>query len=414
MRLRIHRGTAEIGGNCIEVEAQGKSILLDLGMPLSGSLPPSQVLPPVPGLTDGTNSSLVGIVISHPHSDHYGLVGHAHRSIPVHIGLEAEKLLRASAAFSSFGLQLTNAVHYRPGVRFSVGPFVITPFLVDHSAFDAYSLLIEADGRRLFYSGDLRGHGWKARSFQALVERGPKGVDVMLLEGTTLSRAGAARSETEAELVERIADSMARTQGIVLAAFSGQNIDRFVTFYKATIKARRSFVADLYLAHLLRTLGRKSLPDPTSGSMRVFLPRVTKRRIVRTKAFDLVEPFRDRRIYPAELTKRSRQLVMSFRSSMIQELETFGSLSGGKVIYSMWPGYIKRGDPDLSSWAARNGMEFEIIHTSGHADAYDLRRLVAGIGPRKLIPIHTLSPSRFHEFDAQIVRLRDGRWFEVS
>jgi ribonuclease J len=413
MRLRIHRGTAEIGGNCIEVEARGKSILLDLGMPLSGNLTPSEIMPPVPGLVDGTNPSLIGIVISHPHSDHYGLVGHAHPSIPVHIGMEAEKLLRASAAFSSFGLQLPNVIHYRPGAHFSVGPFTIIPSLVDHSAFDAYSLLIEADGRRLFYSGDLRGHGWKARSFRALVERGPKGVDAMLLEGTTLSRAGAPKAETEAELMERIADSMASAQGIVLAAFSGQNIDRFVTFYKATQKVRRTFVADLYLAHLLRALERKSLPDPTSSSMRVFLPRVTKLRIVRTKAFDLVEPFRHRRIYPAELTKRSRQLVLSFRSSMIRELETIGCLSGGKVIYSMWPGYIERSNPDLRSWAERNGMEFEIIHTSGHADSNDLRRLVAGISPRKLIPIHTLSPSRFQEFNAQVVRLRDGQWFDV-
>ena len=206
MRLRIHRGTAEIGGNCIEVEAQGKAILLDLGMPLSGNLTPSESLPPVRGLSDGANPSLIGIVISHPHYDHYGLVEHAHPSIPVHMGMEAEKLLRASAAFSSFGLQRANVVHYRAGVRFSAGPFAITPFLVDHSAFDAYSLLIEADGRRLFYSGDLRGHGWKARSFRALVEHGPKGVDAMLLEGTTLGRTGAPQAETEAELVERIAE----------------------------------------------------------------------------------------------------------------------------------------------------------------------------------------------------------------
>ena len=147
--------------------------------------------------------------------------------------------------------------------------------------------------------------------------------------------------------------------------------------------------------------------------MRVFLPRAIKQRIVRTKAFDLVEPFRHRRIYPAELAGRSRRLVMSFRSSMTLELEALGCLSGGKVIYSMWPGYIERSDPDLGSWAARNGMEFEIIHTSGHADANDLRRLVAGIGPRRLVPIHTLSPSRFHEFDAPVVRLRDGQWLDV-
>jgi len=34
MRLRIHRGTKEIGGTCIEVEAQGKRLALDVGLPL--------------------------------------------------------------------------------------------------------------------------------------------------------------------------------------------------------------------------------------------------------------------------------------------------------------------------------------------------------------------------------------------
>jgi ribonuclease J len=50
MRLRIHRGAEEIGGNCIEVEATGQSILLDLGAPLSGNLSPEEALPPIDGL----------------------------------------------------------------------------------------------------------------------------------------------------------------------------------------------------------------------------------------------------------------------------------------------------------------------------------------------------------------------------
>ena len=35
MRLRIHRGANEIGGNCVEIESWGHSILLDLGLPLT-------------------------------------------------------------------------------------------------------------------------------------------------------------------------------------------------------------------------------------------------------------------------------------------------------------------------------------------------------------------------------------------
>jgi len=49
----------------------------------------------------------------------------------------------------------------RNGSVFTVREF----FLVDHSAYDAYALLVEADGERLFYSGDLRdvGGGVKVR-----------------------------------------------------------------------------------------------------------------------------------------------------------------------------------------------------------------------------------------------------------
>lgn len=34
MNIRIHRGTKEIDGTCIEVEAGGRYIALDVGLPL--------------------------------------------------------------------------------------------------------------------------------------------------------------------------------------------------------------------------------------------------------------------------------------------------------------------------------------------------------------------------------------------
>jgi ribonuclease J len=289
----------------------------------------------------------------------------------------------------------------------------VTPYLVDHSAFDAYSLLVEAEGKRVFYSGDLRGHGWKSRRFDDLVANGPENVDLMLLEGTTIGRDANHRSETEAELVERIALSIAETRGMVLAAFAGQNIDRFVTFFKAARRARRHFVADLYLAHLLRSLGRKSLPDPTSGALRVYLPRWHKMKIVRDQRFELVEPYRGRRIYPNELRRRKDRIVMCFRNSMIHELGDIGCLEGARLIYSLWPGYLERSKPDIRSWCTSIGIEFEVIHTSGHADAYDLQRLIEGINPRRLVPIHTLAADRYPSTTSEILRLTDGEWLTL-
>ena len=56
---------------------------------------------------------------------------------------------------------------------------------MDHSAYDAYALLVEADDRRLFYSGDLRAHGFKGSLFERLAQNPPRDIDVLFLEGTT-------------------------------------------------------------------------------------------------------------------------------------------------------------------------------------------------------------------------------------
>ena len=42
MRIRIHRGTKEIGSTCIEMEAQGKRIALDVGLPLDAPDDPEE------------------------------------------------------------------------------------------------------------------------------------------------------------------------------------------------------------------------------------------------------------------------------------------------------------------------------------------------------------------------------------
>lgn len=96
MRLCIHRGTKEIGGNCIEVESSGKHILLDLGMPLTAADPDQIALPDVAGLKEGNNPDFLGIVISHPHQDHYGLLPWVHSDTQIFIGREAHLMLEAA------------------------------------------------------------------------------------------------------------------------------------------------------------------------------------------------------------------------------------------------------------------------------------------------------------------------------
>jgi ribonuclease J len=126
---------------------------------------------------------------------------------------------------------------------FALGPFTITPFLNDHSAFDTYSMLIEADGRRLFYSADLQAHGRKAGIFEEFLRKPPMGVDVVLMEGTNVRQEGDPKSgKTEQEVEKDLIQTFKAIPGIVLAMYSAQNIDRLVTIFRACIQSGRHLV----------------------------------------------------------------------------------------------------------------------------------------------------------------------------
>lgn len=409
MKLRIHRGAREIGGNCIELIAAGKTLLFDLGMPLSGSRIDDLPLPDVAGLADNKDENFLGVVLSHPHADHYGLLSKAAKNTHVYLGQDAQQLLKAALPFTTFGLDLRNTSTYSDRETFEVGPFRITPFLADHSAFDAYSLLVEAGGRRLFYTGDFRGHGRKSATFKRLLaEPSIRDVDVLLMEGTHLGRGSSAIAQTETSLEDDITQSISRTPGLVLACFSGQNIDRFVTFWKATRRAGRTFVVDAYLAHILEALNRPSLPRPP-----VFLPAKMKSKLIREGNTSVVIPFRRRRIYPEQVAGQANKLVMMFRSSMAREFEGLQCLGSGKLIYSQWPGYVDRDRLNLREWCASHNLDFEILHTSGHADTQTLVALAQAVSAKRVIPIHSDAPERLRDLVPRATPIADGEWISV-
>lgn len=353
------------------------------------------------------------MVLSHPHQDHYGLLVCANPEWPVYIGAGAEKLLRAAAFFTSSANFPQQIVPYRANSTFRVGPFAITPFLVDHSAYDAYCLLIEADGKRLLYSGDFRLHGRKGHVVESLLKNPPKDIDVLLMEGTVIGREDAEAGTTEAALEADVCRTLKALPGLVLTCFSPQNVDRFVTFFRAAIKSRRVLVVDAYTAHVLDSLGLDSLPSAsTSDRIRVFLPRSQKLKIVRSGRFDLIEPYRGKRVYAAELSANPGRWLCLFRSSMCRDFDELTCLRGSVLLYSLWPGYIRQ-DEALRSWTRQHGIDIQVKHTSGHAYMPDLIRFAESIAPRKLVPIHSSHPERYAAMFQNVRVVPNGCWSDV-
>ena len=187
MRVCIHRGTKQIGGTCVEIEASGNRIIVDLGLPLDADEVDPALVPQISGLREH-DPSLLAIVLSHGHRDHWGLVPKVRTDIPIVMGRATERIMRAAADFVPDAFAPKAWKHLKSGKPLQIGPFAITPHLVDHSGFDAYALEIETGGRRLFYSGDLRAHGRKSKLFELMLKKPPKNIDVMLMEGSSLGR----------------------------------------------------------------------------------------------------------------------------------------------------------------------------------------------------------------------------------
>lgn len=416
MKCRIHRGANEIGGSCYELEAQGKRLVLDVGWPIMAAPGEDVALPQVAGLNDGRDPSLLGVCITHPHPDHYGLMEKVSPSVPVYIGAAAARLLSEAAFFLPGALQLKAHATFEHRKPLTIGPFTVTPHLNDHSAFDAYSLLVEADGRRLFYTGDIRAHGRKARLFEELLREPPAGVDALLMEGTNV-REGVTGEElgpTERDVEDACVETFKSTQGIILSMFSPQNIDRLVTMFRACRRSGRELVIDLYAASIAHATGRDTIPQADWDGVRVYLPRSQKSKVIREKAFERTDKLKAHRIYPEELAARRGELVMMFRASMARELDQPELLRQAAIVWSMWPGYLENDSGQrFETWRAERGIPLVIHHSSGHAYVPDLRRLVDAIAPRRVVPIHSFAGDQFEKFFPRVERRADGEWWDV-
>jgi ribonuclease J len=93
VRLTVHRATNQIGGNCIEIATGDHRILLDVGRPLDAPNDVTGLLPTTVDLT----APMDGVLISHPHQDHYGLLEETPRDWPVFCGEATKRLIQLTS-----------------------------------------------------------------------------------------------------------------------------------------------------------------------------------------------------------------------------------------------------------------------------------------------------------------------------
>lgn len=394
LTLTIHRGAHQIGGCCTEVRTDQARILIDFGDELPK---PGQVSRPLEleGVTHG-KPDCGGVFFTHYHGDHVGQIGSILPGIPLHMGTAAKEIFslyqqRVSAHHPAATAETLAAIRpISPLGKVQAGNIKVTPLAVDHSAYDAYMFLVEAQGKRILHTGDYRLHGFKGKGVLTALEKYAGQVDVLITEGTTFSRAGQ-EAVTEGD-VEREAIRLLREHKYVFLLCSSTNIDRLAAFFAAAKKAGRIFVCDSYQKSVLDVVTRHSgEKSPLYDFSRVLTYGQNLLPLMKEKGFCM--PIRD-----GEWTR-----------SLVKQFDPKESL----FVYSMWTGYLER-EPAFQ--ALLDGKNSVILHASGHGSPEQVKAVCDVVRPRVgVIPIHTDAPEQLSKAVSPhpVITLDDGVAYEL-
>ena len=415
MTLTIHRGTHEIGGSCVEIRTDKAKILIDLGMPLDYDKHTTEEQTQIRSDAAEWCKGVDALFLSHAHTDHYGFLGLLPQDTPIYATEETFAML---ALDGILGDDPTEYLEKRPltsGQSCEVAEIKITAYIVDHSAYGACAFLIECDGKRILYSGDIRLHGVKGVLYKNL----PKDIDYLLLEGTNILRAknNPTEREIENQFVEAFNDA---PDALHLVWCSAKNIDRICALFRACIRCGKTLAIDPYTANVLAAVTQLNPKIPTVVTveqMKVYFPnRLTKRLTERNQERYIysLNPKRNKVSYD-DFARSPERYVMLVRPTVLAYLQRIKA-PHIRLVKSIWDGYW--GEPNIErfrSWVEEHCEQVKDIHSSGHADTKSLQRIVEHIRPQTIIPIHTDSPSSFGKIfsESHILYLYDNRSIEL-
>ena len=424
MNITIHRGTKQIGGCVTEIESNGYKVFIDYGEQLPGTNTEYNALPLIDGLTHG-DVSQSALFITHYHGDHIGAIADTVPELPIYAGKTALAIYQCLKTRLSKIPDPTESEKHKKILEriktintftarheITIGDITVTPLFVDHSAFDAYMFIIEADKKRVLHTGDFRSHGFKGKVLVPMLNAYCTNIDYIICEGSNILRPEAAY-QTEYDL-QKDFETQFKKYKYNFIFVSTTNIDRIFALYHAAKRAKRCFICDDYQTELLKTV--TALHKQHSGFYYIDYERkypagrFFELKRWNSKNFEFGENFKQ------YLDRHGFCMIIRANDSFKPILDLYCQSNGTKIYYSMWKGYLDKSKPAFSDslFDFFKPYTFEYKHTSGHADVQTLQTLFETVKPKcGIIPIHTEAPEKFKLLfpDHNIILLQDGHVF---
>ena len=405
MSITIHRGLDQIGGCITEISTATSRVFVDMGKNLPGSgrqMSEEEEREYVANLFSQNKKENEAVIYTHAHEDHVGMFVHVPKNVPQYIGEGGREILLAKymtllkaplnaeeMASVNEKIRRLEAFHVweKPRTRprtFRIGDIAITPFFSCHSIYDSYMFLIEADGKRIWHTGDYREHGYLGKGLEKVLRVYAKDIDVLITEGTNLKKSE--KCIHEREVSSRMSLVM-RAFKYVFVLASSTDIDRLATIKKAARNARKNlYINSAYMKETMRIFTEREAN--VSNGLYKFHPRFA------TES-SLDEMKRD--VFVLVTSVRKMKDVEDMRMHL-PDNDTI-------LIYSSWDGYYKIPEQVKVNDGYQKFRELfnnvVDIHTSGHADRDTIKKVIEIVNPKEdVIVIH-------READASLEMLED-------
>jgi ribonuclease J len=374
-------GSGEIGMNVNLYGADGKWLMVDLGLTFAGpDYPGIDLILPDLEFIEQHQDRLAGIILTHGHEDHIGALPYLCSDLKVPLyatpftaGLIAGKLEEEGLT----GKVKLNIVE-RDGTV-DLGPFKVRYVALSHSIPEGNGVLIETPFGRVFHTGD-----WKidetpvlgeAPGSASLIEIGEMGVLALVCDSTNVFQNEPSGSEEGVHV--GLAEQVAKARGRVLVTTFASNAARLQTIGRvATETGRKVCVAGRSLDRIIRVAQAtgylRDFPEPVRFDEAMRLPR-EQLLIVATGGQG--EP----RAALGRIASGSHELKLSAGDTII-----FSSriIPGNEVAI----GRIMNQLSDIGALIVTEKQAH--VHVSGHPGRPELTMMYDWVRPEILVPVH--------------------------
>lgn len=347
------------------------------------------------------------VFVSHIHQDHMALLPYVAEGTRIYMSKDAYAVYRAVVASGEYedtpgtiiALDDLQDIQLDPE-----GRVTLKIIEVDHDSPGCSGFILRcASGAKLAFTADWRRHGRHSYRMDRFIDLcRAEGIDLLITEGTrlrkdTLFRPSADRRELDFPLHYK--QAAAQAKGLLYVNILARNVERVADLILAAKESGRTLVMDRRTATLWHEANRCGIE-----ALRGHEALKQELEVIRLLSLPAsAEPQPDQELPYQEITlteiiaNKSAHCVYLpyYLLPIMAELEGMGAQTEASHYVHADGNPLTSSDELLHRWLKEFGVQYHYAATGGHAAPQEISALTEAIGPKVVLPLHSMHPTLF-------------------